>query len=87
MENKEAIEELKEYHTTMDEYDLEYMEILISKELCDLSISALEKQVANEPVTEGVYGALYDACPVCGQAVDYCAFCPTCGQKLVEVSP
>ena len=52
MENKEAIEELKEYHKTMDEYDLEYMEILISKELCDLAIQALKNEARQKELIE-----------------------------------
>jgi hypothetical protein len=84
MENREAIEELKEYHTTMDEYDLEYMEILISKELCDLAISAVEKQTRKkgEVRMNGL------ECMTCGGLNSYDHdFCQHCGQRLTEVSP
>jgi hypothetical protein len=83
---QEAIEQIEMIKKFIG-YDKDSIMVKRIFKALDLAISALEKQMANEPVTEGVYGALYDACPVCGQAVDYCAFCPTCGQKLVEVSP
>ena len=55
-----------------------------------LSISALEKQIAKKPEHEADEEWVYDyaKCPICGHDFEYgindwgCEYCSDCGQKL-----
>lgn len=56
------------------------------KEMCNMSIKALEKQIPKKPIELDKWGEYYE-CPICNKyAVDNLGckykFCRECGQKL-----
>ena len=74
-----AIEEIKEHR------DLFYV-TEISKDSCDIAISALEKQIPKKPLQQqlNVNKDLIGLCPVCKEmwVIKYKEYCANCGQKL-----
>lgn len=59
----------------------------IKKEVCDMAIEALEKQIPKKPINQSEeYDRTYGNCPCCGEmVVDYpddFRVCSNCGQRL-----
>ena len=59
----------------------------IKKEVCDMAIDALEKQIEKKPLNQSEeYDRTYGNCPCCGEmVVDYpddFRVCSNCGQRL-----
>lgn len=94
MDNREAIEKFKKIKKGsifLIHQRIEGKEVIEDYSLCDMAISALEKQIPKELIAEGdryadgeiVYDSFY--CPSCDYHMeDYEVkdFCPKCGQKI-----
>ena len=70
---------------------IEGKEVIEDYSLCDMAISALEKQIPKELIAEGdgyadgsmVYDSFY--CPSCDHYMEWDEvedYCPNCGQKI-----
>ena len=83
MTPKEAIEYLNIMKLSTEDDSVDE----IKKEVCDIAIEALEKQISKKPLNQSEeYDRTYGNCPCCGEmVVDYpddFRVCSNCGQRL-----